>query len=91
MTTNCCDSELVSDISTTSGKRIQSSFHRRVCCRPPKLMSVYERVDTFFSYDQESRCATSRANSREMRGKKQTPVFPRATHHDIEIKHEFEE
>ena len=45
----------------------------------------------FFSYDQGSRCATSRANGREMRGKKQTPVFPRATHHDIEIKHEFKE
>ena len=45
----------------------------------------------FFSYDLESSRATNRVNGREMRGKTQTPVFPRATHHDIEIKHEFSE
>ena len=55
------------------------------------IRDVMKESIHFFSYNKESRCATSRANGREMRGKKQTPVFPRATHHDIEIKHEFEE
>ena len=59
-----------------------------------RITGRYENVDTLNLHMTWSRAEVraevlSPQNWREMGNKKQTPVFPGATPHDIEIKHEL--